>query len=181
MLRPAPIQVAWFNMFATSGLSAFDYLIGDEHVIPARGRGLLFRTGGTGPRELPDVRGGLSCARSCSSPLPGAGRSDLRLSGASVQDHAGGRGGVVEDPQRASRPPRCILKNVILGEPAARDFVRGLFARFSVPADRLVLEGPAEHYHLPGAVCGNRRRAGHVPLQRWNDDDGGTLAGRAGV
>ena len=33
-LRPAPIQVAWFGMFGTSGLSGFDYLIGDRHVIP---------------------------------------------------------------------------------------------------------------------------------------------------
>src|SRR5262249_3734052 len=33
-LRPAPVQAAWFNMYATSGLSGFDYLIGDEHVIP---------------------------------------------------------------------------------------------------------------------------------------------------
>lgn len=31
--RPAPIIVGWFNMYATSGLGCFDYLIGDEHVI----------------------------------------------------------------------------------------------------------------------------------------------------
>jgi protein O-GlcNAc transferase len=34
VLRPAPVQVAWFNMFATSGLGSFDYLVGDKHVIP---------------------------------------------------------------------------------------------------------------------------------------------------
>jgi predicted O-linked N-acetylglucosamine transferase (SPINDLY family) len=32
-LRPAPVQAAWFNMFATSGSNAFDFLIGDETVI----------------------------------------------------------------------------------------------------------------------------------------------------
>ena len=32
-LRPAPIQVAWFNLFAPSGLSCFDYLVGDAHVV----------------------------------------------------------------------------------------------------------------------------------------------------
>ncbi|HET8549185.1 MAG TPA: tetratricopeptide repeat protein, partial [Bryobacteraceae bacterium] len=31
--KPAPIQAAWFNMYATSGMTSFDYLIGDEHVI----------------------------------------------------------------------------------------------------------------------------------------------------
>ena len=38
-LRPAPVQVAWFNMFATSGLECFDYLVGDEHVIPPEEEG----------------------------------------------------------------------------------------------------------------------------------------------
>ena len=33
-LRAAPVQVAWFNMYATSGLREFDYLVGDAHVIP---------------------------------------------------------------------------------------------------------------------------------------------------
>ena len=33
-LRPAPVQLAWFNMFATSGMACFDYLVGDAHVIP---------------------------------------------------------------------------------------------------------------------------------------------------
>ncbi len=31
--RPAPIQAAWFNMYATSGFIEFDYIIGDRWVI----------------------------------------------------------------------------------------------------------------------------------------------------
>ena len=31
--RPAPIQMAWFNMYATSGFHEFDYLIGDRSVL----------------------------------------------------------------------------------------------------------------------------------------------------
>lgn len=31
--RPAPIQAAWFNMYATSGFDEFDYIIGDQWVI----------------------------------------------------------------------------------------------------------------------------------------------------
>jgi predicted O-linked N-acetylglucosamine transferase (SPINDLY family) len=32
--RPAPVQLAWFNSFATSGLDCFDGIIGDGAVIP---------------------------------------------------------------------------------------------------------------------------------------------------
>ena len=46
----------------------------------------------------------------------------------------------------ASPASRLVLKNVVLEHPAARDFVRGQFARFSISPDRLDLEGPAEHF-----------------------------------
>jgi predicted O-linked N-acetylglucosamine transferase (SPINDLY family) len=35
MQKPAPRLVGWFNMFATTGIAAFDWLIGDESVLPA--------------------------------------------------------------------------------------------------------------------------------------------------
>jgi predicted O-linked N-acetylglucosamine transferase (SPINDLY family) len=47
---------------------------------------------------------------------------------------------------RESPGSRLILKNVVLGKPAARDFVRDLFDRFGVPVDRIDLDGPAEHF-----------------------------------
>jgi predicted O-linked N-acetylglucosamine transferase (SPINDLY family) len=31
--RPAPVTAAWFNMYATSGLPGFDYIIGDDEVV----------------------------------------------------------------------------------------------------------------------------------------------------
>jgi protein O-GlcNAc transferase len=34
MLRPAPVIVGWFNMFATTGIAAIDWLVGDSAVIP---------------------------------------------------------------------------------------------------------------------------------------------------
>ena len=33
-LRPAPVIVGWFNMYATTGIPSYDYLIGDDVVIP---------------------------------------------------------------------------------------------------------------------------------------------------
>ena len=47
---------------------------------------------------------------------------------------------------RESPGTRLILKNVALGHSAARDFVHNLFAGFGVPADRIGLHGPAEHF-----------------------------------
>ncbi|MES2710856.1 MAG: hypothetical protein V4653_04695 [Pseudomonadota bacterium] len=38
-LRPAPVQLGWFNMFATTGTDAYDALIGDEAVLPAAEEG----------------------------------------------------------------------------------------------------------------------------------------------
>jgi predicted O-linked N-acetylglucosamine transferase (SPINDLY family) len=35
MRRPAPRILGWFNLFATTGILAFDWLIGDEAVLPA--------------------------------------------------------------------------------------------------------------------------------------------------
>jgi protein O-GlcNAc transferase len=34
MRRPAPLNVGWFNMYATTGIGAFDYILGDDAVIP---------------------------------------------------------------------------------------------------------------------------------------------------
>jgi len=32
-LKPAPIIIGWFNLYATSGMASYDYLIGDDEVI----------------------------------------------------------------------------------------------------------------------------------------------------
>ncbi len=32
--HPAPLLAAWFNMYATSGMDSFHYIIGDAHVVP---------------------------------------------------------------------------------------------------------------------------------------------------
>jgi len=36
MRRPAPHIVGWFNMFATTAIDAFDWIVGDDAVIPSR-------------------------------------------------------------------------------------------------------------------------------------------------
>src|SRR5262249_34510036 len=35
LYQPAPLQMAWFNMYATSGMACFDCLVGDAAVVTA--------------------------------------------------------------------------------------------------------------------------------------------------
>ena len=144
-LRAAPVQVAWFGMFATSGLSELDYLVGDRHVIPDQeesfyteqvvrvpGSYLTFEVG----YPVPDI-----------SPLPCLAAGFLTFGCLAPQYKITTE--VIEAWSRilnASPTSRLVLKNVVLEQPAARDFVRSQFARFSIASDRLDLEGPAEHY-----------------------------------
>ncbi len=144
-LRPAPVQAAWFNMYGTSGLGQFDYLIGDRHVIPpdeeafyterivrVPGSYLTFEVTYPVPEVAPAPclrRGALTFG--CLAPL-------YKITAE-----------VVESWSRiltGCPGTRLLLKGRALGRPGAGEFVRGLFARFGVPADRLVLEGPADHY-----------------------------------
>lgn len=144
-LRPAPVQVAWFNMFATSGIECFDYLVGDQHVIPSEEEGYyterVVRVPGSYltfevSYPVPDVV----------SP-PCLKRGALTFGCLAPQYKITTK--VVEAWSRilnANPSSRLILKNVVLGKPAAREFVRELFGRFQVHADRVDLDGPAEHF-----------------------------------
>jgi predicted O-linked N-acetylglucosamine transferase (SPINDLY family) len=145
LLRPAPVQVAWFAMFATSGLDAFDYLVGDEHVIPS-GEEVFYteqvvRVPGcymtfAVPYPVPEV-----------APAPCLERGYLTFGCLAPQYKITTR--VVEAWSRILRESsgtRLVLKNYALAKPATRDLVHRLFARFSIPAERVDLDGPAEHF-----------------------------------
>jgi predicted O-linked N-acetylglucosamine transferase (SPINDLY family) len=143
--RPAPVQVAWFGMFATSGLGGIDYLIGDHHVIPVDeeacyservvrvpGTYLTFEVGYPVPEVAPPPcleRGTLTFG--CLAPQYKITPQVVRAWATILKECPG---------------TRLLLKSVVLGRPAARDFVQGLFDRNSIPADRIILEGPADHY-----------------------------------
>jgi protein O-GlcNAc transferase len=46
----------------------------------------------------------------------------------------------------AASNTRIVLKNTALGDPANKAALRERFARFGVARERIILEGPAEHY-----------------------------------
>jgi protein O-GlcNAc transferase len=149
-LRPAPVQVAWFNMFAASGLDCFDYLIGDEHVVPeedevfyteciARVPGCYLTFEVTYP--VPDV-----------VPAPCLSRGTLTFGCLSPQYKITPQ--VVEAWSRILRACsdcHLFLKNGVLDSASNRRFVQEQFARFGVAADRLALEGRADHLTFLGS------------------------------
>jgi protein O-GlcNAc transferase len=152
-LKPAPILVAWFNLFASSGVSAFDYVIGDRHVLPA-GERAFYRERSVRLRRsyltfevtypVPDV-----------APAPCLSRGHITFGCLSPQYKITPQ--VVDAWStilRACPDSRLLLANSVLGSAANRHFVLDLFATFDVPADRLDLHGPAEHFDFLDKYAG---------------------------
>ncbi|HEU4338971.1 MAG TPA: tetratricopeptide repeat protein [Planctomycetota bacterium] len=151
-LRPAPIQAAWFNMYGASGMACFDYLIGDVHVIDqdeerfyservvrVPGSYLTFDVG----YPAPDV---------ADPPCRSAGRLTFGCLASQYKITPQ----VIETWSRIlARAPesKLFLKNSTLGSGANRAHVAGRFGRHEISADRLVMEGPAEHFEFLSAYA----------------------------
>lgn len=143
-LRAAPVQLGWFNMFATTGSDAFDALIGDETVIPAHeehlyaerilrvpGSYLAFAMNHPAPDIVPPpcldagyiTFGSLCSAYKLTEPTLAAWSRILR----DVPD------------------ARLLLRNSSFGDPSMRAVIAARFARDGIGADRLTIETPAPH------------------------------------
>ena len=143
--KPAPLVVGWFNMYATTGLACFDYLIGDRHAVPPAeeqfyserivrvdGSYLTFRVN----YPVPDVAeppclcgGGLTF---------GCLASQYKITPQVIDTWS--------EVLRQCPDSRLVLKNATLSSDANRRFVREAFEQAGLPADRIELEGPSEHY-----------------------------------
>lgn len=143
--RPAPIQVAWFNMYATSGMTCFDYLIGDDQVVDpdeetfytetiarVSGSYLTFRVN----YPVPDVAD--PPALTSGDVTFGCLASQYKITPPVVEAWA----------RILTRSPRAklLLKNAALAHDANREHLSLRFHEHGVTADRVVFEGPAEHY-----------------------------------
>jgi len=143
-LHPAPVVAAWFNLYATSGMRGYDYLIGDAHVIP--------------PAEEPFysekiVRLPGSClAFSIDYPVPGTAPPPCLVRGAISFGCLAPQYKIT--PQvieawsailREAPGSTMLLRNRVLANEGNRDFVRGEFAAHGIEARRLRLEGPLPH------------------------------------
>lgn len=143
--RPAPVIAAWFNMFATTGVPWFDYLIGDRHVIRADeepfytervvrvdGSYLTFSV----DYAVPDVEPPPCVERGYVT--FGCFASQYKITDAVLEAWA----------QILHRVPtaRLLLKNADLGVPSHQQYFREKLAARDVDPDRLTCSGPQRHF-----------------------------------
>ncbi len=144
-LKPAPILAGWFNFYATSGMACYDYLIGDDEVIPPGEESCYLE-------QILRVPGSYLTFRSVA---PGAGSG--RAPGLSTGNLTFG---CLASPYKITRPvveawsrilrrapgARLFVKNPALCCPENRQFLAQRFAQCEVNPDRLAMEGPADHF-----------------------------------
>jgi predicted O-linked N-acetylglucosamine transferase (SPINDLY family) len=144
-MRPAPLVVSWFSLYATSGLSCFDALLVDEHVILAEEEPFC---------SEPVVRlPACYLTFEVGYPVPEVGPQPCLLRGQFTFGCLAPQYKITTEAVAAwsrilqsSSGSRLLLKNKLLGTPDTRRFMESLFARFDIPAERVILEGPDEHY-----------------------------------
>ncbi len=147
MSRPAPAVVGWFNLYATSGMIGFDYLIGDDQVIPAEeecfyteailripGSYLTFEVN----YPVPDVVDP-PCTRNGQITF-GSMASQIKITSDVVEAWS----------SILSRSPnsRLIVRNGALAAASSREFLLDLFSKNDVSRDRIQLKGPVEHFQF---------------------------------
>ena len=141
----APVTIAWFNAYATMGLPGFDYLVGDERVV-ADGEERYFSE-----RILRLPISYLSFAAPSSAPplVPPPCLDNHELTFGSLVAQYKITPPVLDawaEILRRTAGTRLLLANAALRSPHNRQYVRERFAERGVGAERLVLEGPAEHF-----------------------------------
>jgi len=145
--KPAPLVVGWFNMYATTGFDCFDFLIGDDCVIPeseerwysekiARvpGSYLTFNVA----YDVPDVSEP-PCTRNGFVTF-GSLISQYKITGHVIDAWC-----AILDETPGSR---LLVRNAFLGSRSNRQFLRARFEQRGVAAERISLEGPAPHFEF---------------------------------
>jgi protein O-GlcNAc transferase len=146
-LRPAPIAIGWFNMYATTGIAGFDYLIGDEQVIPVEEERFY-------SEKILRVPGSYLTFEVNYPVPPVADPPCLTKAGVTFGSLASQykiTNEVIASWSRIlQQTPNStlILKNAHLASAASRQFVHGVFAKHGIGPQQVLLEGPEEHYEF---------------------------------
>ena len=148
MQRPAPYIVGWFNMFATTGISAFDWLIGDDaavgkseeqyyceriHRVP--GSYLAFEILYPVPEVTPPP-----CVAADGAITFGCFGSQYKLTDSTLAAWA--------SIMLAAPRARLLVKNASLEDTSVRDDLLGRLRVQGVDAGRIILQGRSEHYEF---------------------------------
>jgi protein O-GlcNAc transferase len=144
--RPAPVQLSWFNSFATSGLDCFDGIIGDDAVIPPAEEGFyterVLRVRGTYLafevlHAVPDVAPP-PCNGNQGRLTFGALASTYKLNDLTLD--------IWTRILRSAPTSRLLIRASTLAEPSNRDHLRARLADRGVAGERVDLEGGAAHF-----------------------------------
>jgi predicted O-linked N-acetylglucosamine transferase (SPINDLY family) len=146
-LRPARFNVGWFNMFATTGMDCFDYLIGDrtvlapgdetdycEKLVRLDGCYLAFEVDYPVPAVAP-----LPCL---------SGRPFMFGSLASMYKITPQVVDLWSRVLKEAPVSRLLMRNQGLRSAANRQYLAERFARHGIAAERLELLGPTDHFQF---------------------------------
>ncbi|MCY2996093.1 MAG: tetratricopeptide repeat protein [Planctomycetota bacterium] len=146
-LHPAPLLVGWFNMYATSGSAAYDYLIGDEHVVRSSEEPFYTERILRVPHSYLTFQVDYPVPDVAPSPVLRTGQltigclaSQYKLTDRVVETWA--------EILRRSPGVRMLIRNATLDRPEHQSHLRERFASWGISAKRLELESPAEHYEF---------------------------------
>jgi protein O-GlcNAc transferase len=144
--RPAPLQIGWFNSFATSGLDCFDGIVGDDAVVPAaeeifltervlrvRGTYLAFEVLYAVPDVAPPP-----CSSNGGRLTFGALASAYKLNDLTL--------GIWARILRSAPTARLLVRAPTLADPSNRDHLRARFAALGIAHERIDLDGGAAHF-----------------------------------
>jgi protein O-GlcNAc transferase len=143
--RAAPIQVGWFNTFATSGTGAFDFAIADKAALPAREERFytekILRVAGSYLAFTVSYR----TPRVVASPVARSGRFTFGCLAPQYKINPKVTAAFSEI-LRAVPEARLLLRNTCLGDEGNRSTICARFLRNGVSSNQLIFEGPAGHY-----------------------------------
>ncbi len=146
-LRPAPILVAWFNMYATSGMDCFDYLIGDQYVVPPEEEPFYAERILRVPHSYLTFEVGYHVPDIAPQPLKNAGcftfgclASQYKITDQVVRTWS--------QILRRSPSARLLIRNHDLGRAEHQGHLHARFAKWDIASDRLLLLGPADHFEF---------------------------------
>lgn len=147
LTRPAPMIIGWFNLYATTGFSCFDYLIGDDCVIPqdeemyysekiarVAGSYLTFTVG----YDVPDLV------------VPPCIDNGFITYGSLISQYKITTSVIEAWTEILQSTPgsRLLIRNACLGKSSNRKYLLSQFVNRGVSEERITLEGPAPHYQF---------------------------------
>jgi predicted O-linked N-acetylglucosamine transferase (SPINDLY family) len=146
-MRPAPVIIGWFNMYATTAMPWYEYLIGDRHVVApdeevhyserivrVPGTYLTFDVGYRVPRVAPPpcvASGRITFGSLCSR---------YKITPDVIR--------VWSEILRRCGDARLLLRNADLDNELEQDYLLAQFERHGIARSRVELVGRAEHFQF---------------------------------